>query len=59
MSIILVLKRLLRLPSGFIYTMLPSKDNAAVYAAHVDHEEERNVDGTPETPRNRLWSRQT
>ena len=58
MPIILVLKRLLRLPNDFIYTMLP-KEGAAVHAADVDYEEERSADETPETPGYRPWSRQT
>jgi hypothetical protein len=56
MPLILALKRLLRLPNRFIYTMLPSKDDVAVHATCVDHEEEQNAD---ETPRYRPWSRQT
>jgi hypothetical protein len=59
MPLTLALKRLLRLPNRFIYTMLPSKDDVAVHAAHVDHEEEQNADETPESPRYRPWSRQT
>ena len=59
MPLTLVLKRVLRLPNRFIYTMLPSKDDGVVLAAHVDHDEDQNADGTPESPRHRPWSRQT
>lgn len=59
MPLILFLKRVLRLPNRIIYTMLPSKDEDAVRAAHVDHEEDQSADGTPESARPRPWSRQT
>jgi hypothetical protein len=56
MPLIVALQRLLRLPDSFIYTMLPSKDDVAVDAAHFEHSEEQN---TPQSPRYRPWSRQT
>jgi hypothetical protein len=59
MALIMELKRLLRLPNRFVYTMLPSKDDVAVHATHLDHEEGQNADETPESPRYRPWSRQT
>jgi hypothetical protein len=59
MPLIVSLQRLLRLPNRFIYTMLPSKDDVAVDAAHFEHGEEQNTPETPQSPRDRPWSRQT
>jgi hypothetical protein len=59
MPLILLVKRLLRLPNRFIYTMLPSKDEVTVRTAHFDHDQDQTADGTPESPRHWLWSRQT
>ena len=35
---------ILQWPAHFIYTMLPSKDDDAVHASQVDHEEDLNAD---------------
>jgi hypothetical protein len=51
---------ILQLPTRFIYTMLPSKDNNTdVHAPQVDHEEDLNADEAPGPPRYRPWNRQT
>jgi hypothetical protein len=50
---------ILQLPTRFIYTMLPSKDDIVVHGPQVDHEEDLNADEAPGSPKYRPWNRQT